>query len=625
MCYIKTTLLALFVSVAAMAQKSITQQVYWIDNDIGAATAITTGTTLDVSSMAPGVHVLTMRVQDSDGLWSSPETRFFVVPHATTEPSEIVKREYWIDNNIAARTDLTDSPMVLSLLDLAPGVHFLTARIKDDAGLWSVPETRIFVVPHATVEATQIVEREYWIDNQIAARTTLDESPATISLLDLAPGVHILTARVKDDAGLWSSPETRIFIVPHAMVEATQIVEREYWIDNQIAARTTLDESPATISLLDLAPGVHIFTARVKDDAGLWSVPETRIFVVPHAMVEATQIVEREYWIDNKVATRASLADSPAEIALLDLTPGMHSLTVRVKDDAGLWSVPDTRFFIVPTKAEQDGLAIAQYMYWIDGDTLNFTNGTLTEPAGILPVTITHLEEGDHAITWRVADNRGIWSECVTDSFTFTKTAITAAMISLANNTFEYNAEDIEPDVTVTDGDTALILGEDYDLAISDNHDAGQATVTVTGKGAYKESDDATFTITQAPLTVTADDKTRHEDDEESPDLTITYSGWKGADDESVLITQPTVSCIVTADSPMGKYPITVSGGEALNYYLVYVNGTFTISEPVAVTSVLADTLDPNTKVYDLHGRPVLWRSAPRGIYILNGRKVFKR
>ena len=48
MYYIKTTLLALFVSVATMAQKSITQQVYWIDNDIGAATAIATGTTLDV-------------------------------------------------------------------------------------------------------------------------------------------------------------------------------------------------------------------------------------------------------------------------------------------------------------------------------------------------------------------------------------------------------------------------------------------------------------------------------------------------------------------------------------------------------------------------------------------------
>lgn len=490
MYYIKTTLLALFVSVAAMAQKSITQQVYWIDNDIGTAKPMVTGTTLDLSTFAPGVHALTMQVQDSEGMWSSPETR--------------------------------------------------------------------------------------------------------------------------------------IFIVPHAMVEATQIVEREYWIDNQIATRTTLDESPATISLLDLAPGVHILTARVKDDAGLWSVPETRIFVVPHATMEATQIVEREYWIDNKVATRTTLAESPAEISLVDLTPGMHSLIVRVKDDAGLWSVPETKYFITPTQAEQDGLTIAQYMYWIDSDTLNFTSAPVSDPTAVLPVTITHLDEGNHAITWRVADNRGVWSECVTDSFTFTKTVITAAMISLANNTFEYNAEDIEPDVTVTDGDTALILGEDYDLAISDNHDVGTATVAVTGKGAYKDTDNATFTITQAPLTVTADDKERHEDDEVSPELTITYSGWKGSDDESVLLTSPTIQCAVTAESPMGTYPITVSGGEARNYYLVYVNGTFTISEPVAVTSVLADTLDPHTKVYDIHGRPVIWRTAPKGIYIVNGRKVLK-
>ena len=624
MYYIKTTLLALFVSVATMAQKSITQQVYWIDNDIGAATAIATGTTLDVSAMAPGMHVLTMRVQDSDGLWSSPETRFFVVPHATTEPSEIVKREYWIDNEIAARTDLTDSPMVLSLLDLAPGVHFFTARIKDNAGLWSVPETRIFVVPHATVEATSIVEREYWIDNEIAARTTLEESPTQISLLDIAPGVHILTARVKDDAGLWSVPETRIFVVPHATVEATSIVEREYWIDNEIAARTTLEESPMQISLLDLAPGVHILTARVKDDAGLWSVPETRIFVVPHATMEATQIVEREYWIDNKVATRASLADSPAEIALLGLTPGMHSFTMRVKDDAGIWSVPESRFFITPTQAEQDGLTIAQYMYWIDGDTLNFTSAAVSDPTAALPVTISHLDEGDHTISWRVADSKGTWSEAMTQSFTFTKTSITGDMITLTPATFEYSAEDITPEVTVADGESTLLEGEDYDLAISDNHDVGTATVAVTGKGAYKDTDNATFTITQAPLTVTADDKERHEDDEVSPELTISYSGWKGSDDESMLLTAPTIQCAVTADSPMGTYPITVSGGEARNYYLVYVNGTFTISEPVAVTSLKADTLDPDTKVYDLHGRPVIWRTAPKGIYIFNGRKVLK-
>ncbi len=557
MYYIKTTLLALFVSVATMAQKSITQQVYWIDNDIGAATAIATGTTLDVSAMAPGMHVLTMRVQDSDGLWSSPETRFFVVPHATTEPSEIVKREYWIDNEIAARTDLTDSPMVLSLLDLAPGVHFFTARIKDNAGLWSVPETRIFVVPHATVEATSIVEREYWIDNEIAARTTLEESPTQISLLDIAPGVHILTARV-------------------------------------------------------------------KDDAGLWSVPETRIFIVPHAMVEATQIVEREYWIDNKVATRATLDESPAEISLMDLTPGMHSLTVRVKDDAGIWSVPESRFFITPTQAEQDGLTIAQYMYWIDGDTLNFTSAAVSDPTAALPVTISHLDEGDHTISWRVADSKGTWSEAMTQSFTFTKTSITGDMITLTPATFEYSAEDITPEVTVADGESTLLEGEDYDLAISDNHDVGTATVTVTGKGAYKDTDNATFTITQAPLTVTADDKERHEDDEVSPELTISYSGWKGSDDESMLLTAPTIQCAVTADSPMGTYPITVSGGEARNYYLVYVNGTFTISEPVAVTSLKADTLDPDTKVYDLHGRPVIWRTASKGIYIFNGRKVLK-
>ena len=415
-------------------------------------------------------------------------------------------------------------------------------------------------------------------------------------------------------------------IVSVAAMAQKSITQQVYWIDNDIGAAKAM-VTGTTLDLSAFAPGVHVLTMQVQDSEGLWSSPETRIFIVPHATVEATSIVEREYWIDNKIATRATLDESPATISLLDLTPGVHVLTVRVKDDAGLWSVPDTKFFIVPTKGEQEGLSIARYMYWFDNDTTNLISGTLTEPAAMLPITITNLEEGDHTVTWRVADNKGVWSECVTDSFTFTKTLITSAMITLAASTFEYSAEDIEPEVIVTDSDITLIAGEDYDITYNDNRNAGQATVTVIGKGAYKESDFTTFTIAKAPLTVTADNKSRHQDDEESPPLTITYSGWKGADNEGVLLALPVASCIVQPDSPVGEYPIIVSGGEALNYEFIYVNGVFTVSEPTAIHGVEnnGQPAKDNSKCLDLYGRPVDWQTAPKGIYILNGRKVLKR
>ena len=58
-----------------------------------------------------------------------------------------------------------------------------------------------------------------------------------------------------------------------------------------------------------------------------------------------------------------------------------------------------------------------------------------------------------------------------------------------------YTGSAIEPAVTVKDGETTLTLGTDYEVAYSNNVNAGTATVTITGKGNYSDSKEATFTI----------------------------------------------------------------------------------------------------------------------------------
>ena len=67
-----------------------------------------------------------------------------------------------------------------------------------------------------------------------------------------------------------------------------------------------------------------------------------------------------------------------------------------------------------------------------------------------------------------------------------------------------YTGSAIEPDVTVTDGETTLTLGTDYEVAYSNNISAGTATVTITGKGDYAKKTSKTFTIVKATPTVTA-------------------------------------------------------------------------------------------------------------------------
>ena len=58
-----------------------------------------------------------------------------------------------------------------------------------------------------------------------------------------------------------------------------------------------------------------------------------------------------------------------------------------------------------------------------------------------------------------------------------------------------YTGSAIEPAVTVKDGETTLTLGTDYEVAYSNNVNAGTATATITGKGNYSDSKEATFTI----------------------------------------------------------------------------------------------------------------------------------
>ena len=94
-----------------------------------------------------------------------------------------------------------------------------------------------------------------------------------------------------------------------------------------------------------------------------------------------------------------------------------------------------------------------------------------------------------------------------------------------------------------------------------------------------------TLTVTKAPLTVKVEDAERYYG-EENPEFTITYSGWKLNENESVLTAKPQATTTATVSSPVGEYPITASGGVANNYELSYQNGTLTVLPIVTVTAV---------------------------------------
>ena len=129
---------------------------------------------------------------------------------------------------------------------------------------------------------------------------------------------------------------------------------------------------------------------------------------------------------------------------------------------------------------------------------------------------------------------------------------------------------------TVSDGAVAEASG--HVLTIKG---AGTATVTATqaGNDDYEAfSREFTLTVSRAALTITANDCTKQEGDD-NPELTVSYDGFVYNDDASSLTTLPTVTTTATTDSPAGTYPITVSGAGSANYEITYVGGTLTITE----------------------------------------------
>lgn len=145
------------------------------------------------------------------------------------------------------------------------------------------------------------------------------------------------------------------------------------------------------------------------------------IILVVTAMVCTTMTAqqktldERVYWFDHDISASKPLGESGSTIDVSTLSKGLHTFTIRVKDNTGLWSSTVTKYFLIP-RPEETGVCIVRYMYWFDDD---IDNGVVVETNGtndIVNVEVGGLSEGKHTLYWRVGDSTGKWSQRVNHS-----------------------------------------------------------------------------------------------------------------------------------------------------------------------------------------------------------------
>ena len=196
------------------------------------------------------------------------------------------------------------------------------------------------------------------------------------------------------------------------------------------------------------------------------------------------------------------------------LNAGTYTVYYKVVGDASHNDVAPASFNVTIAKA---ALTIA-----------TLTNASLTYTGSEQTVTMSSVKAGtldvpatDYDVTGNKATDKGDYTATVTakatsTNFTGEATAqwsIVAAdaaafTVTLDPTSFVYDGTAKQPAVTVQDGSADLVENTDYTLAYENNVNAGQGKVTVTGKGNYSGTKEATFTIEKAPLSAMTLDPT---------------------------------------------------------------------------------------------------------------------
>lgn len=226
-----------------------------------------------------------------------------------------------------------------------------------------------------------------------------------------------------------------------AMAQQNVLDECVYWIDHDISTSQQLGSSGSNIDVSGLSKGLHSLTMQVKDSEGLWSSAVTKYFVILPDEIEGTTIATRQFWFDNNVGNAQTLGASVATVDLSGLTPGLHSFTMRVQDDAGLWSNTITKYIIVPSLEDFTETTIDHCRYWFNDSVQNAQTATLEAVAGIIDLDISHLAEGEqHTLYWQVRSSNGAWSKVYSEVFTI---SVEEYLLGDVNNDENVDIEDV--------------------------------------------------------------------------------------------------------------------------------------------------------------------------------------
>ena len=282
----------------------------------------------------------------------------------------------------------------------------------------------------------------------------------------------------------------------------------------------------------------------------------------------------------------ALTATSSFTVTLLNTAP---VVATPIPDQAGVYGTAFSYAFPANTFTDIDA-----------GDALTYTVGTL--PAGITFNATTRTFSGtptapsSTSVTVTATDNLGL---AVSNAFVLT-IAKAPLTITADAKTKVYGAASPALTATLTGfvngenlGTSGVTGAASVTTTATNASGVGSATLTAAigtlGSANYTFATftDGTLTITKAPLSVTADAKTKAYG-AANPALTATITGYVNGETSAVVSGTPALSTVANPTSSVGGYAITAAIGTltSANYSFGLVDGSLTVTKaPLTVTA----------------------------------------
>jgi hypothetical protein len=227
--------------------------------------------------------------------------------------------------------------------------------------------------------------------------------------------------------------------------------------------------------------------------------------------------------------------------------------------------------------------------------TASYSGFKLEDTAAVVSNLVYSRESGENVGTYTITPH-GATANNYDISYVSGTLTINPAPLTITADDKSKTYGDADPALTVSysgfklEDTAAVVSGLKVSRAAGDN--VGQYAITPSEATASNYTItfvDGTLTINPAPLTITADDKSKTYGDAD-PALTVSYSGFK-LEDTAAVVSGLKVSR--AAGDNVGQYAITPSEATASNYTITFVDGTLTINPaPLTITA------DDKSKTY---------------------------